>query len=58
MIGRTYGAHGTENKCVQVVLGMSEGKRLCGNPRDRWVDNIKIYLKEISCEVVKCVHMA
>jgi hypothetical protein len=57
-MGRTYGTHVTENKRIQVVLGMSEGKRLRGSTRDSWVDNINIYFKEISWEVVKCVHVA
>jgi hypothetical protein len=29
-------------------VGKSEGKRLLGRPRHRWVDNIKIDLREIA----------
>jgi hypothetical protein len=28
-------------------VGNSEGKRPLGRPRRRWVDNIKMYLREI-----------
>jgi hypothetical protein len=28
-------------------MGKPEGKRPLGRPRHRWVDNIKIYLREI-----------
>jgi hypothetical protein len=28
-------------------VGKPEGKRLLGRPRRRWVDSIKIYLREV-----------
>jgi hypothetical protein len=30
-----------------ILVGMSEGKRPLGRPRRRWVDNIKMDLREI-----------
>jgi hypothetical protein len=34
------------NAC-RLLVGKPEGKRPLGRPRRRWVDNIKIYLREI-----------
>jgi hypothetical protein len=31
----------------RILVGKPEGKRPLGRPRCRWVDNIKIYLREI-----------
>jgi hypothetical protein len=31
----------------RIFVGKPEGKRLLGRPRPRWVDNIKIDLREI-----------
>jgi hypothetical protein len=31
----------------EILVGKPEGKRPLGRPRRRWVDNIKIDLKEI-----------
>jgi hypothetical protein len=38
----------TRNAC-RILVGNSEGKRLLGRPRRRWVDNIKTDLREIGC---------
>jgi hypothetical protein len=34
----------------RLLVGKPEGKRPLGRPRHRWVDNIKMYLKEIRCD--------
>jgi hypothetical protein len=34
------------NAC-RILIGKPEGKRPLGRPRRRWVNNIKMYLKEI-----------
>ena len=34
----------------RVLVGKPESKRPLGRPRRRWVDNIKIYLKEVGCD--------
>jgi hypothetical protein len=33
-----------------LLVGKPEGKRPLGSPRRRWVDNIKINLREIDCD--------
>ena len=32
-----------------VLVGKPEGKRPLGRPRRRWVDNIRLDLKEVRC---------
>jgi hypothetical protein len=34
----------------KILVGKPEGTRLLGRPKHRWVDNIKMDLKEIYCE--------
>jgi hypothetical protein len=35
-----------------ILAGKHKGKGPLGRPRLIWVDNIRIYIAEISCEVV------
>jgi hypothetical protein len=39
--------HGEKRKAHKVLVGKPEGKRPLGTPRRRWVDNIKIDLREM-----------
>jgi hypothetical protein len=41
-----------------ILVRKPEGKRPLGRPRRRWVDNIKMYLREVGWEVVDCINMA
>jgi hypothetical protein len=43
------------NAC-RVLVGTPEGKRL-GRPTRRWVDNIKMDLREIGCDGVDWIDM-
>jgi hypothetical protein len=36
----------------RILVGKPEGKRPLGRPRRRWVDNIKINLREIGWDVM------
>jgi hypothetical protein len=38
---------GKKMNAYRIVVGKPEGKRPLGRPRCRWVDNIKMDLKEI-----------
>jgi hypothetical protein len=38
---------GEERNVYWILVGKSEGKRPLGRPRRRWVDNIKMDLREI-----------
>jgi hypothetical protein len=39
--------NGEKNNAYRIFLGKLEGKRPLGRPRSRWVDNIKLDLREI-----------
>jgi hypothetical protein len=49
-MGRACSTHGGEEECILVVK--PEGRRPLGRPRYRWVDNIKIGLREIGWDGV------
>jgi hypothetical protein len=38
---------GEKRNAYRILVGKQEGKRSLGRPRRRWVDNIKIVLREI-----------
>jgi hypothetical protein len=38
---------GETRNSYSILVGKTEGKRLLGRPRCRWVDNIKMDLREI-----------
>jgi hypothetical protein len=38
--------------------GKSEGKRLLGKPRHRWMDNIKMDPREIGWDGMYCIDLA
>jgi hypothetical protein len=43
---------GEKRNAYTILVGKPEGKRLLGRPRYRWVDNIKMDLREIGWAVV------
>jgi hypothetical protein len=38
---------GEKSNAYRILVGKPEGKRPLGRPRHRWVDNIKMYLREM-----------
>jgi hypothetical protein len=46
-MGRTCSTNGEKRNAYRVFVGKPEGKRPLGRPRRRWVDNIKMDLREI-----------
>jgi hypothetical protein len=49
---------GEKRTAYRILVGMPEGKRRLGRPRRRWVDNIKIDLREIGWDGVDWIDMA
>jgi hypothetical protein len=47
----------TRNAC-RILVGKPEEKRPLGRPRRRWVDNIKMVLKEIEWDGVDWIELA
>jgi hypothetical protein len=44
---RECSANGVKRNAYRILVGKPEGKRPLGRPRRRWVENIKIDLREI-----------
>jgi hypothetical protein len=42
---------GEKRTAYRILVGNPEGKRPLGRPRHRWVDNIKMDLKEIGLDL-------
>jgi hypothetical protein len=56
-MGGACSVHGGDGKCVQNLVGKSEGHRQLGRPRRGWEDNIKIDFREIGLENVDWIHL-
>jgi hypothetical protein len=46
-MGRACSTNGLKRNAYRLLVGKSETKRTLGRPRRRWVDNIKMDLREI-----------
>jgi hypothetical protein len=45
------------NNAYRILVGKAEGKRPLGRLRRRWVDNIKIDLREIGWDGMDCIDL-
>jgi hypothetical protein len=57
-MGRTCSTNGEKRNAFRILVGKPEGRRPLGRPRRRWVDNIKIDLRDIVCEDVNWIPLA
>jgi hypothetical protein len=46
-MGRAYSTNGAWRNACRILVGKSEGKRPLGRPKLRWVNNIKMNLREM-----------
>jgi hypothetical protein len=46
----TCNTNGEKRNAYMLLVGKLEGKRPLGKQRHRWVDNIKVYLREVGWE--------
>jgi hypothetical protein len=46
---------GEKRNAYRIFVGKPEGERLLGRPRRRWVDNIKMDLREIEWDGVEWI---
>ena len=46
-MGGTCSTYGGEERCIQGLVGTTEGKRQLGRTRRRWEDNIKMDIQEM-----------
>jgi hypothetical protein len=49
---------GAKRNAYRILVERPEGKRLLGRPRRRWVDNIKIDLREIEWDGMDWIDLA
>ena len=42
----------------RVLVGKPEGRRPLGRPRRRWVNNIRMDLREVGCEYMDWIELA
>jgi hypothetical protein len=49
---------GEKRNSYRILVGRPEGKRPLGRPRRRWVDNIKINLREIGWNCMDWIDLA
>jgi transcription termination factor 2 len=49
---------GETRNAYRILVGMPEGKRPLRRPRRRWVDNIKIDLRDIGWDGVDWIYLA
>jgi hypothetical protein len=48
---------GEKRNAYRILVGKPEGKRQLGRPRRRWVDNIKIDLREIGWDGIDWIDL-
>jgi hypothetical protein len=49
---------GEKRNAYKILVRKPEGKRPLGRPRRRWVDNIKMDLREIGWDDMDCIELA
>jgi hypothetical protein len=54
MTGRKCSTNEAKRNACRILVGKPEAKRPLGRPRRRWVDNIKIDLREIGWDGMDC----
>jgi hypothetical protein len=58
-VGRARRTIGSEEEYIyRILVGKPEGKRPLGRPRIRWVENNKIYLREIGWDGMDRIDLA
>jgi hypothetical protein len=49
---------GEKRNAYRILVGKPEGKRTLGRPRHRWVDNIKMHIREIGWDGMDWIDLA
>jgi hypothetical protein len=57
-MGSACSTNGEKRNAYRILVGMPEGNRPLGRPRCRWVDNIKMDLREIEWEGMDWIDLA
>jgi hypothetical protein len=57
-MGRACSTNGENRNAYRILVVMPEGKRRLGRPRHRWVDNIKMDIREIGWDDMDRIDLA
>jgi hypothetical protein len=57
-MGRACSTNGEARTAYRILVGKPGGKRALGRPRRRWVDNIKMDLREIEWDGMDWIDLA
>jgi hypothetical protein len=57
-MSRACSTNGEKRNVYRILLGMPEEKRPLGRPRCRWLDNIKMDLREIGWDGMDWIDLA
>jgi hypothetical protein len=57
-VGSAFSTNGGKRDAYRILVGKPEGKRPLGRPRRRWVDNIKMNLREIGWDGMDSIDLA
>jgi hypothetical protein len=57
-MGRACNTNGKKRNAYRILVGKPEGRRPLGRPRRRWVNNIKMYLREIGWDGIDWIDLA
>jgi hypothetical protein len=57
-VGGACSTNGERRNAYRILVGKPEGKRPLGRPRRRWVDNIKMDLREIGWDGIDWIDLA
>jgi hypothetical protein len=57
-MGRACSTNGEKRNAYRISVGNPEGKRPLGRPRRRWMDNIKMDLREIEWDGMDWIDLA
>jgi hypothetical protein len=57
-VGKAYGTNGEKRNAYRILVEKPEEKRPLGRPRGRWVDNIKMDLREIGWDYRDWIDLA
>jgi hypothetical protein len=57
-MGMACSTNGDKRNACRILVGKPEGKRPLGRPRRRWVDNIKMDLREIGWDCMDWIDLA
>jgi hypothetical protein len=57
-MGRACSTNGEKRNVCSILVGKPEGKRSLGRPKHRWMDNIKMNLRETGWGGIDWINLA